>query len=273
MLESALYAKILTTNHRLICFSLLWLTMTTLHGQSGYEAHMLAFERLNQTYATEEYSAINRQLAFPTSVPNLPQRTDETKATKLQIQALNNWQREFDIRLQKIIDDQKKFNSSNALVYQDFANKVSSVYGKLKRKEFNFGNANQALIAAQATLVLDPEITPKPSPQALSSISSSAAQPSQTKLPPNSPVELPKKATLIKNVTTSSKAVCDQKSIELEALRLEEENWFSVTASLNQVIKQLNDREMTEQAQDVQSHERQTKIAELTSFRTKNCKP
>ncbi len=77
--------------------------MTASHGQPTYEAHLLSFARLHQTYASEEFSAINHQLAFPTAEPNLQQRTDETKATKLQIQALNNWQREFDIRLQILL--------------------------------------------------------------------------------------------------------------------------------------------------------------------------
>jgi hypothetical protein len=233
---------------------------------------MLSFARLNQTYASEEYSAINRQLAFPTTEPNLQQRTDETKATKLQIQALNNWQREFDIRLQKIIDDQKNLRSSNAFVYQNFAGKVSSVYEKLKRKELNFGNANQALMAAQTILVFDPEIISKSVQKIPTAISPSAAQPLQPKLPPMPAAELAKKSTPTSSANASSNTVCDQKLVELEALRLEEENWYGVTTSLNQVIKQSSDREIAEQAQDVQSRERQIKFMELTSFRTKNCK-
>jgi hypothetical protein len=233
---------------------------------------MLSLARLNQTYVSEEFSAINHQLAFPTTEPNLPQRTDETKATKLQIQALNSWQREFDIRLQKIIDDQKKSNSSNALVYQNFAGKVSSVYEKLKRKELNFGTANQALLAAQATLVFEPETTPKSVQKIPTAIPPSAAQPLQPKLLPMPTAELAKKTTPTNSVNASSNTVCDQKLVELEALRLEDENWYGVTTSLNQVIKQSSDREIAEQAQGVQSHERQLKIMELTSFRTKNCK-
>jgi hypothetical protein len=246
--------------------------MTASHGQPTYEAHMLSFVRLNQTYASEEFSPINHQLAFPTAEPNLQQRTDETKATKLQIQALNNWQREFDIRLQKIIDDQKKLHSSNALVYQNFADSVSSVYGKLKRKEINFGNANQALMTAQTTLVFEPENTPKSAPKTPTVISPSTTQPLQPKLPPMPIAELAKKATPTNSANASSNTVCDQKLVELEALRLEEENWYGVTTSLNQVIKQSSDREIAEQAQGVQSRERQIKIMELTSFRTKNCK-
>jgi len=234
---------------------------------------MLSFARLNQTYATEEYSAINRQLAFPTQEPNLPQRTDEAKATKLQIQALNNWQREFDIRLQKIIEDQKKLNLSNAFVYQNFADKVSSVYGKLKRKELNFGNANQALMAAQTTLVFEPEILPKSVPKIPTAVAPFAAQPLQPKLPPMPAAELGKKSTQTNRPKVPSNALCDQKLVELEALRLEEENWYGVTESLNQVIKQSSDREIAEQAQGLQSNARQIKIMELASFLRKNCKP
>jgi hypothetical protein len=233
---------------------------------------MLSFARLNQTYASEEYSAINHQLAFPTTAPNLPQRTDETKATKLQIQALNSWQREFDIRLQKIIDEQKKLNSSNALVYQNFASKVSSVYEKLKHKELNFGTANQALMVAQATLVFDPENLPKTAQKIPTAVSPSAAQSLQPKLPPMPAAELAKKSTRTNSANASSNAVCDQKLVELDALRLEEENWHGVTTSLNQTIKQPSDREIAQQTQDFQSRERQIKIMELTTFRTKNCK-
>ena len=245
--------------------------MTASHGQPTYEAHLLSFARLHQTYASEEFSAINHQLAFPTAEPNLQQRTDETKATKLQIQALNNWQREFDIRLQKTIDDQKKMHSSNALVYQNFANKVSAVYGKLIRKEVNFGMANQALMTAQTTLVFDPENIPKSSPKTQTAISPPAAQPLQPKLTSMPVAELPKKATPTNSANVSSTTVCDRKLVDLEALQLEEENWYSVTKSLNQVIKQSSDRETAEQAQGVQSRERQVKIMELNSFRLKNC--
>ncbi len=246
--------------------------MTALHGQPTYEAHLLSFARLNQTYATEEYSAINRQLAFPTTEPNLAQRTDETKATKLQIQALNNWHREFDIRLQKIIDDQKKINPSNGFVYQNFADKVDSVYGKLRRKELNFGNANQALMAAQATLVFDPEILPKSAPKIQAAVTPSVAQPLEPKVPSTSNAEPAKKSVQAHRPKVSSNALCDQKLVELEALRLEEENWYEVTESLNQVIKQSSDREIAEQAQGLQSNARQIKIMELASFLRKNCK-
>ena len=246
--------------------------MTASHGQPTYEAHLLSFARLHQTYASEEFSAINHQLAFPTAEPNLQQRTDETKATKLQIQALNNWQREFDIRLQKIIDDQKKLHSPNALVYQNFAGKVSSVYEKLKRKEVNFGSANLSLMTAQTTLVFEPENIPKSAPKTPTVISPPAAQFEPSKFPPPPVAASSKKVTPTHSSNESSKTLCDQKLVELDALLLEEEYWHGVTTSLNQTIKQPSDREMAQQTQDVQSRERQIEIMELTSFRTKNCK-
>ncbi len=248
-----------------LCF--LGLVSAVSHAQATFDEQKLSIDRLNRTYLSDEFSPINHQLVFPTSEPNLPQRTDETKATKLQIQALNSWQKEFDLRLQKIIDEQTNAHASNALVYQIFAENVRSIYEKLRRKEVNFATANQALLAAQKKLVIEPEAEP----QVTKNISQ---QMPQAKAVPTTPVPVPivvKKPIQSKSIRSSAKTLCDQNLVLLDSLLLEEENWSGVTSSLNQSLKKQSDREVAQQTQGAQSRERQEKIHELTMYRAKNC--
>jgi len=228
---------------------------------------------LNQIYFSEEFSAIHRQLAFPTAQPNLAQRTDETKATKLQVQTLNSWQREFELRLARVVEAQKNVHSPNAKVYQKFSDNVVATYQKLKNKKINFGQANQDLVTAQKSLVLEPEAprkekvaNEKSTPLAPLPYISAPQQPPQAV--PVAPVQPVRSA----KTSASSKSVCDQKQIMLDSLLQEQENWESVTASLNQSLKKSSDREIAQQTQDMQSVAREEKIKELSMYRTKNCR-
>ena len=165
------------------------LACSSTHAQYTLDEQMLSIDRLNRTYLSDEFSPINHQLIFPTFEPNLAQRTDQAKATKLQIQALNIWQKEFDIRFQKVIDGSTKVNSSNALVFQTFADSVRSIYEKLRRKEVNFATANQALLAAQKKLVLESEDVPKISKDSsLQTASTPTPVPPQTQAPAALPI-------------------------------------------------------------------------------------
>jgi len=228
---------------------------------------------LNQIYFSEEFSAIHRQLTFPTAQPNLAQRTDETKATKLQVQTLNSWQREFEIRLARVVDAQKNAHSPNAKVYQQFSDNVVAIYQRLKNKKINFGQANQDLVSAQKSLVLAPEAPRKENmvkenltPLASRSYIPAPPQPVQaTSTVPVQPLRSAK-------ASSSSKSVCDQKQIVLDSLLQEKENWESVTSSLNESLKKSTDREIAQQTQEMQSIAREEKIKELSMYRTKNCR-
>ena len=228
---------------------------------------------LNQIYLSEEFSAIHRQLTFPTAQPSLAQRTDETKATKLQVQTLNSWQREFEIRLARVVDAQKNAHSPNAKVYQQFSDNVVAIYQRLKNKKINFRQANQDLVAAQKMLVLDAEAPRKE--RTGQENSTPRVPPSYTPTPQQPPQAVPTTSTPpVRNVKTnaSSKSVCDQKQILLDSLLQEKENWESVTSSLNQSLKQPLDRATAQQTQDMQSVAREEKIKELSMYRTKHCR-
>jgi hypothetical protein len=227
---------------------------------------------LNQIYLSEEFSAIHRQLTFPTAQPSLAQRTDETKATKLQVQTLNSWQREFEIRLARVVDAQKNAHSPNAKVYQQFSDSVVAIYQRLKNKKINFRQANQDLVAAQKMLVLDAEAPRKE--RTGQENSTPRVPPSYTPAPQQPPQAAPTTPTPpVRNAKTnaSSKSVCDQKQILLDSLLQEKENWESVTSSLNQSLKQALDRATAQQTQDMQSVAREEKIKELSMYRTKHC--
>ena len=228
---------------------------------------------LNQIYFSEEFSAIHRQLTFPTAQPNLAQRTDETKATKLQVQTLNSWQREFEIRLARVVDAQKNAHSPNAKVYQQFSDNVVATYQKLKNKKINFGQANQDLVSAQKSLVLEPEVPRKENVVKENStpLAPRSYIPTSPQLPQTAPTP-PVQPLRSAKASGSSKSVCDQKQIMLDSLLQEKENWESVTSSLNQSLKIPLDREMAQQAQDMQSIAREEKIKELSMYRTKNCR-
>ena len=228
---------------------------------------------LNQIYLSEEFSAIHRQLTFPTAQPSLAQRTDETKATKLQVQTLNSWQREFEIRLARVVDAQKNAHSPNAKVYQQFSDSVVAIYQRLKNKKINFRQANQDLVAAQKMLVLDAEAPRKE--RTGQENSTPRVPPSYTPAPQQPPQAVPTTSTPpVRNAKTnaSSKSVCDQKQILLDSLLQEKENWESVTSSLNQSLKQPLDRATAQQTQDMQSVAREEKIKELSMYRTKHCR-
>ena len=252
-------------------FCVLGLACSSTHAQSTLDEQMLSIDRLNRTYLSDEFSPINHQLIFPTFEPNLAQRTDQAKATKLQIQALNIWQKEFDIRFQKVIDGSTKVNSSNALVFQTFADSVRSIYEKLRRKEVNFATANQALLAAQKKLVLESEDVPKTSKDSsLQTASTPTPVPPQTQAPAALPI-VSKTPIHSKSINISTKNLCDQKLVLLDALLLEEENWNSVTSSLNQSLKTQSDRELAQRTQDIQSLNRQEKVRDLSMYRAKHC--
>jgi len=228
---------------------------------------------LNQIYFSEEFSAIHRQLTFPTAQPNLAQRTDETKATKLQVQTLSSWQREFEIRMARVVEAQKNAHSPNTKVYQQFSDNVGVIYQKLKNKKINFGQANQDLVTAQKSLVLEPEaprnekvVKDNSTPLTSRPYISTPQQPAQAA--PTAPVQPVRSA----KASGSSKSVCDQKQIMLDSLLQEKENWEGVTSSLNESLKKSTDREIAQQTQDMQSVAREEKIKELSMYRTKNCR-
>jgi hypothetical protein len=252
-------------------FCVLGLACSSTHAQSTLDEQMLSIDRLSRAYLSDEFSPINHQLIFPTLEPNLAQRTDQAKATKLQIQALNIWQKEFDIRFQKVIDGSTKVNSSNALVFQTFADSVRSIYEKLRRKEVNFATANQALLAAQKKLVLESEDVPKISKDSsLKTASTPTPMPPQTQAPAALPI-VSKTPIPSKSINIPTKNLCAQKLVLLDALLLEEENWNSVTSSLNQSLKTQSDRELAQRTQDIQSLIRQEKVRDLSIYRAKHC--
>ncbi len=240
-----------------------------------------AFEQLRQIYLSDEYSLINRQLVFPLSTPNLAQRTDETKATQLQIQALASWQREFHVRLQRVLETQKNSPVGMSLLEPSTIAEVVVIYENLRLKKTNFGAANRALWAAQQKLLLStqaaslasqmPASAPKPPSPKPSSQPNRASPAPSSEAAPAPFASSPPTASARKSDGAASKSVCDQKLMALNALLLEEENWAEVTSSLNLSLKKESDQHLAQQAQSAQMSQRQDKIRELSVFREQHC--
>jgi hypothetical protein len=148
---------------------------------------------------------------------------------------------------------------------------VTAVYQRLKRKESNFGRANQDLLSIQNNFILAPDLPPQAVKERLKPPTRTVDKPLFTEAPAVAPIAPPKSVNKSKSAA-SLKGVCDQKQVLLDALLLEKENWERVTASLNASFKSPLDRATAEQTQDMQSREREEKIKELSMYREKNCR-
>ena len=206
-------------------------------------------------YQSKEFAPLNNNLVYPTQSAGLSQRNNSVKPTKYEREILAIWKKVFDDHLSSL---PQKIRPQTAQIYYDFKTSVDKVYSELLSNRFNYGQANSSL--NNIALLLEQRI--------------SEEEIRQEKLD-NQLREIQQKQFIDKTRSQNSaqinKVNCSDKKTQLESLRLQQETWDEMTASLNEGFKEPSERAKMEQVQKQQAIQNNQNILNIVNFIRQKC--
>lgn len=233
-------------------------------------------------YLSQEFSPVNRALVYPTVTPNVAQRSDSTKPSRGERELLAVWKKVWGDHFKSLPKD---FQPAQADVVFNFKKQIDLVYDQLIAHEINYAAANKQIAQAygefqvRSQAILD---------QLMQERLRQEAQRQKQAVPTDSElqkyVESSQKIYLKPPVDKASdqgltdlqiriKDSCKTEKIKLEQLKQEQQNWYEVTTSVNEMLKDPYERERAQTVQREQAQKRDLTMSQIQTFIDKNCHP